>query len=196
MIFDVYRKFKFFLELELNQKKTFNETNLTMKKITKSFFGTLLLLLMITSCETEDTIITGDMSFSCYINGELFTPKASTSISVFPAGEKLTFNRDSYFSVKATDHQDFRIFFNIENFDIGTFNLGVSDGNTYEYEINHAVIFAYANGDQKYVSKGNSGTITFTDVSDTNVEGTFEFTLYNENDENDVIIITDGRFND
>jgi len=166
-----------------------------LKKTTKLILSALLVLITITSCQTDD-IDTGEASFSCYINGELFTPKASTSISVLPPGEKLVFNRDSYFFVKTTDHRDFRIFFNIENFETGIFNLGVSDGNSYEYQINHAIIIAYAGGDKKYISKGNSGSITFTRVSDTNVEGTFEFTLYNENDVNDIIRITDGKFND
>lgn len=166
-----------------------------MKKTAKLFLLALLVLLTVTSCETDD-IDTRDTSFSCYINGELFIPKASTSISVFPPGEKLIFGRDSNFSARATDHRDFKVFFNIENFDVGTFNLGISDGNSYEYQLNHAIIVAYAGGDKKYVSKDNSGSITFTDVSDTNVKGTFEFTLYNEHDASDIIRITNGKFND
>ena len=103
-----------------------------MKKTTRLFLLAFLMFQTMISCETDD-IETGDKSFSCYINGELFMPKASTSISVLPPSEKLIFGRDSNFSVRATDHRDFKIFFNIENFDVGTFDLEVSDGNSFEY---------------------------------------------------------------
>ena len=59
--------------------------------------------------------------------------------------------------------------------------------------MNHAIIKI---NNKTYLSKDNSGSVTFTKVSDTNVEGTFEFTLYNENDDSDTIRVTNGKFND
>ena len=100
--------------------------------------------------------------------------------------------------IQSCSHVVYKIFFNIEDFDTGVYNLKQSDGNIYENQFNHAVVVAYisSNYDKKYISKEGSGTVTFTDVSDTNVAGVFEFTLYNENDETDIIRVTKGKFND
>ena len=167
-----------------------------MKKLIKTivFLGSLLLLLTSSSCDNDD-IETGDESFSCYINGQLFVPKARPfSITTFPVRKKLTFSTmNSYFSVKATDFEKYRVVFNILDYDIGIFNFSQSDGNVFNNDLNHVIISI---GDKRYLSKENSGTVTFTEVSDTNVEGTFEFTLYNKNDETDIIKVTKGKFND
>ena len=84
-------------------------------------------------------------------------------------------------------------FINIKDIDLNVINLNESDGSFYNYDINHAII--RKNG-VLYLSKENSGTITFTESSSDNVKGTFEFTLYNENDESDTIHVTDGHFDD
>jgi len=168
-----------------------------MKTIKKMLLlGTLLVLLTGSSCETND-IETGDHSFSCYINGKLFIPKANVNLlDTFPLQEKLVFNRDSYFYARATDSKNYRIIFNIEDFHLGVFNLKQGDGDIYENQLNYAVVVAYSNGDKTYLSKEGVGTVTFTEVSANNVEGTFEFTLYNKDDETDTIKVTKGKFND
>lgn len=165
----------------------------TIKRV--FFFSSFLLLLTSSSCETDDIIETGDKSFSCYINGQLFIPKANVNLlDTFPSRKKVVFSTmNSYFSVKATDSENYNIFFNIQEYDIGRFNFRQSVGNIYNNNLNHAII--NTNG-KRYISKEGSGSVTFTEVSDTNVEGTFEFTLYNENDDSDTIRITNGKFND
>jgi hypothetical protein len=166
-----------------------------MKKTIKRvlFFSSFFLLLTSSSCETND-IETGDESFSCYINGQLFIPKANVNLlGTLPHQNNLSFGKDSSFLIRAAN-QDYGIFFSIENFSLGEFNLSESDGNNFNYQLSHIII--RTREDKTYLSKDNSGSVTFTEVSDTNVEGTFEFTLYNENDETDIIKITKGKFND
>ena len=163
----------------------------TIKRVL--FFSSFLLLLTSSSCETND-IETGDESFSCYINGQLFIPKANVNLlDTFPLQEELVFNRDTYFFIRAVN-KEYGIFFNITNFDLGRFNLNTSNRNNFNYQLSHIII--RTREDKTYLSKDNSGSVTFTEVSDTNVEGTFEFTLYNENDETDIIKVTNGKFND
>jgi hypothetical protein len=165
-----------------------------MKKLIKTivFLGSLLLLLTSSSCDNDD-IETGDERFSCYINGQLFVPKAKVNLlGTLPQQNNLSFGRNSSFLIRAAN-QDYGIFFNIENFDLGEFNLSTSDENNFNYELSHIIISTV---DKTYLSKENSGTVTFTAVSDTNVEGIFEFTLYNKNDETDIIKVTKGKFND
>ncbi|MGJ8745993.1 hypothetical protein [Polaribacter sp.] len=158
------------------------------------FFSSLFILLTSSSCETNDDLEFGENSFSCYINGELFTPKPSTSISTSPVSKKLIFNRDSFFSVSAKDHDKYTIFIMIRNFeDKNSHSLKLN--NTQNVDDSYANIYTLING-KKYISKDDSGIVTFTNVTDSNVEGTFEFTLYNVNDDNDVIQITNGKFND
>ena len=164
-----------------------------MKTIRKILLlGSLLTLLTSSSCDNDD-IETGDESFSCYINGELFIPKSNVNLlDTFPLQEELVFNRDTYFFIRAVN-KEYGIFFNITNFDLGRFNLNTSNRNNFNYQLNHVIV---STGDKVYLSKEGSGSVTFTEVSDTNVAGTFEFTLYNENDETDIIKVTKGKFND
>ena len=102
---------------------------------------------------------------------------------------------DNFFNVKSYNSDNF-VYITIINQNTGEFDLnkshgiyGLDDPNT----INHAIIKI---NNKTYLSRDNSGSVTFTEVSDTNVEGTFEFTLYNENDDSDTIRVTNGKFND
>jgi hypothetical protein len=166
----------------------------TIKRVL--FFSNFLLLLTSSSCEVND-IGTEDVRFSCYINGQLFTPKGSINLtSTSPNNDGVFFLvYDNFFNVKSYN-SDYFIHITIINQNTGEFDLkrshgvyGLDDPNT----INHAIIKI---NNKTYLSKDNSGSVTFTEVSDTNVEGTFEFTLYNENDETDIIKVTKGKFND
>ena len=60
-------------------------------------------------------------------------------------------------------------------------------------EINHAIVLK--NG-VKYLSKQGSGSVIFTVVTDTDSKGTFEFDVYNENNSNDNLHITNDQFDD
>ena len=154
----------------------------------------LCCLLIISSCEIQDINSEGDNTFSCYINGEAFVPKPQTTISTSPLSKKLEFNRGSFFSIKAKDHDKYSIFILIREFEDKDshplkFNNPQNGGNS------HAYITVLING-EKYITKDNSGIVTFTNITDNNVEGKFEFTLYNENDNSDKIQVTNGKFND
>ena len=160
------------------------------------FFSSFFLLITSSSCETND-IETRDESFSCYINGRLFVPKDSTNLtSTSPNNDGVFFLvYDNFFNVKSYNSDNF-VYITIINQNTGEFDLnkshgiyGLDDPNT----INHAIIKI---NNKTYLSRDNSGSVTFTEVSDTNVEGTFEFTLYNENDDSDTIRVTNGKFND
>ena len=166
-----------------------------MKKIKQILiYSGLLLLLTGTSCVDTTEIPTGNRSFSCYINGELFVPKGSTRLSTSPINDGLSiYSNDNEFYVQARDYEKYTVLFNIVNPTINTFDLSESSGEFHDYNINHAIL--KTNG-KTYLSKSNSGSVTFIEVSDTNVEGTFEFTLYNVNNPNDTIQVTNGKFND
>ena len=166
----------------------------TIKRV--FFFSSFLLLLTSSSCETND-IDTREYRFSCYINGQLFVPKGSTNlVSTSPNNDGVFFLvYEDFFNVKSYNSGKF-VYITILNQNIGKFDLnkshgiyGLDDPNT----TNHAIIHI---NNKTYLSKENSGSVTFTEVSETNVEGTFEFTLYNENDDSDTIRITNGKFND
>ena len=174
-----------------------------MKKLLNFLIlGFVLVLFTNASCtEPDPPIPTGDHTFSCRINGELFIPKATGDAwSTLPTGDGLEFlkyNNDLSYSVKASN-SEYRVYFNIINWKLGTFILADSNG-LFGYsqgdpgEINHAIVIK--NG-LKYLSKQGSGNITFTEVNDTdkNKKGTFKFTLYNEQNTNDVLEITNGQF--
>ena len=155
-----------------------------------------IFILFLTSSSCTKPIPTGDNTFSCYINGDLFLPKGSNSITTpgpIDDGLVLT-NQELFFSAIADDSKSIDVVFNVVNWGVGTFYLTSSDGDFYNHQITHA--FVRING-VKYLSKDNSGKVTFIEADiDGNTKGTFEFTLYNENDENDIIHVTDGQFDD
>jgi len=159
-------------------------------------YSLLIFILALISCNNdEQELPTGNHSFYCYIDGELFVPKGNTNIaSTSPANDGLNIlNYDDSFNINANDYRKYTIMFNIANWAEGTFSLSECDGNFYNYSINHAIV--RING-VTYLSKENSGTITFTENTQNNVKGTFEFTLYNENNDSDVIHVTNGHFDD
>ena len=171
-----------------------------MKKLLHCLIlGLILALLTNASCtEPEPPIPTGDHTLSCRINGELFLPQGNGGgWSTLPAGDGLNFNKYSNnlsYSVSASNLKKYRVHFGIYKFKVGTFTLTDSDGlffPTGTGEINHAIVLK--NG-IKYLSKQGSGTVTFIESSDANRRGTFEFTVYNENNSNDVLRITNGQF--
>jgi hypothetical protein len=166
----------------------------TIKKIIKYSF--VIFFLSSSSCDGSDEqeIPTGDHSFYCYIDGDLFVPKGNPNISTSPTNDGYTFYKwENNTTVIAKDYNKFTVFFNTLSRDLGEKELENSSGSFLDYSINHAIV--KKNG-VKYLSKDNSGTIVFTENTENNVKGTFEFTLYNENDESDTIQITNGHFDD
>ncbi len=160
----------------------------TLLKIT--FYLFVVLIFTTSSCRK---LPHGDHSFYCYINGELFVPKGDPNFTTSPYVEPLAFyvNQDN-FRVRAFNSK-YHIMINIVDWDIGTHYLSQSE-DYYDYSKNHARVGV---NQTWYISKPNSGKVTFTEASlDGNIKGTFEFTLYNENDDSDVIHVTGGHFDD
>jgi len=134
------------------------------------------------SCKKQRQRPTGNHTLSCYIDGKLFVPRGNPNITTSPSDDGYTFYKwDSNTTVIAKDYRKYTVFFNTTNRNIGIVNLSKSSGSFLDYNRNHAII--RKNG-VLYLSKENSGTITFIESSADNVKGTFEFTLYNENDDN------------
>jgi hypothetical protein len=171
-----------------------------MKKLIKTivFLGSLLLLLTSSSCDNDD-IETGDHSFSCYINGQLFVPKGSTNlISTSPSNDGLSFkefNNDLDLVIEVDNSNNKMVIYIKYYTSKNEFSLQNSNG-IINYPFNSpetSVVLMFNN--KKYISKIGSGTIIFTEASEVNIEGTFGFVLYNVDDENDRIRVTKGKFN-
>ena len=165
----------------------------TLLKITSYLF---VVLLVSTSACKKQKLPSGDHSFYCYIDGELFVPKGEVNLNPKPYdSDGLTFLQyDEFFRAQAKNYPT-TIMFNIVNWGRGTHHLSEST-DYYDFNTNHAM--ARVNGIW-YKSKSNSGSVTFTESrldGDDNTMGTFEFTLYNENDDSDVIHVTGGHFDD
>jgi hypothetical protein len=178
-------------------KVILNIKSKTMKTSKKYFiYSFFLLFLMSNSCEKpEQEIPTGDHTFSCFIDGELFVPKGNTSISTTPTNDGLSlYKHENYFQASARDYKKFRVMFNIIDWNIGLHDLSESNGDYYNHSINHAM--GRRDG-VWYLSKEDSGSINFIEADiEGNTKGTFDFKLYNENDVNDVIHVTNGNFDD
>ncbi len=163
----------------------------------------ILLLSTASSCTDDEPteIPTGDHTFSCYIDGELFVPYQE--IDWNPGGgdsDGLSiYIYDNFFAAYARYFETTTVYLNIgAEWGVGTFNLADSNGWITEdsHEINHAIVI---NNGIKYLSKEGSGSITVTESyypESGGVKGTFEFTLYNENDDTDTIHVTNGKFDD
>ncbi len=168
-----------------------------MKNILKMLNLILVFILLSSvSCDGNDQqeIPTGNHSFYCYIDGELFVPRGNPNITTTPSDDGLRISiTDSFYQIEAHDYSKYVIFINIKDINSEIIHLNESTGSFYDYNNNHA--FIRKNG-VKYLSKENSGTITFTENTQNDVKGTFEFTLYNENDDSDVIHVTNGHFDD
>ena len=168
----------------------------TLLKISSYLF---VVLMFFTSSCRKIYLPFGDHSFYCFINGKLFIPKKGEanifSTKPYDSSGLIIWKNDEVFRIEASDQKKYIIMFNIVNWGKGTHYL--SEG-TYFYDksVNHAMIKV----DHKwYKSKPNSGKVVFNKAKidgDDNTKGTFEFTLYNENDESDVIHVTGGHFDD
>ena len=172
-----------------------------MKKQLKFLIlGLVLVLFTNASCtEADPPIPSGDHTFSCRINGKLFLPQAIGGWSTSPSGadDGLSYYiKPDHFNIQTGNSEYSMFYINITNWKLGTFNLIDSNGyigpqNGDPRDTNHVIVIK--NG-IKYLSKQNSGSVIFTQVSDTDAKGTYEFDVYNENNTNDVLHITNGQF--
>ena len=153
----------------------------------------LFLTLFFSSCLKKDTKIpTGNHSFSCYVDGELFLPKPYFDWYKPNSDGLLISNSYSYITARANDHEKYLITFNVTDSTSNIAMLGETESDIYNTWTDFASLST--NG-TVYFTKENSGFVEFTEYSDTNIIGIFEFTLYNKDDSTDIIHVTDGHFN-
>ena len=166
-----------------------------MKTLLK--FSVLVMILTIftaASCE-KPSIPEGDDTFSCYINGKLFVPKGCSTCVPYNNGLNFILtNYDQDLIIRGSSNNKI-IFIYLKNyFDENSFTTNQSNGNlNYPYNTPETSAIVIIN-DEKYLSNNNSGNVIFTIKTESDIKGTFEFTLYNENNPNDKIYVTNGRF--
>ena len=155
-------------------------------------------LILVQSCKKDSGLTkatqNGANTFSCKINDKVFIPKVSLFgpspifAQVVPSGSLsnltiLTTNPDS-------PVQHVEIFINTFN-GPGTYQVKTTDYSYCEYQIN------YFTGYLTYSTVGTDiGSVTITKYDTVNkiISGTFDFTVYNTKNKNDLISITKGRF--
>ncbi len=148
---------------------------------------------------------TGANTFGCIINGKVLMPKDSRGSlgGVNPRnGITAEYDSNNNFIIDAGNFRDNngdRIYIYIYNLtSIGTYSFGLSTGQsspTFEPTYSHS--WSIISQTSKFISNANSGIVKITqfDTSNKIVSGTFNnLTLVNIDDSNDIIQITDGRF--
>lgn len=160
----------------------------------------LVLLTTFISC-TDNTNLnndsTGNDSFSCYINGDLYIPSAGTGIN---GGDIRPFN----WSYSNLNNSNNPYVFNISS--LGDYRVAlyivepILGGNILNQELIHTFDSSHSGMIIKntlifYNTKNNqnNGIVNFTELSDTKAIGTFECTLYN--DAGEELNVTNGKFN-
>jgi hypothetical protein len=164
----------------------------------KHLFLKIVLILTTTlnsSCEEHNTNeSTGNDSFSCYINGELYIPSAGTGIG---GGDNRPFywsygnENDSYITLQATG-KDWTLFINFLSPKKGKNILNEELRNSLDFGSTGMVVH---NNNEFYSTRDNkeNGFVNFTELSETKAVGTFECTLYDENGKE--LKVTNGKFN-
>ncbi|QTE24289.1 hypothetical protein [Polaribacter cellanae] len=166
------------------------------------FLKTTLFLFAVTLFNCEGSNLntnesTGNDSFSCYINGKLYTPSAGTGINggdIRPFSWSYTNlnnpNISYYFNLSSLG--EYRTELYIVNPKIGVNLISQKLNNTSDFTHSGMII---KNDRIIYNTKDNqnNGTVTLTEISENRAIGTFDCTLYNDN--GDELKVTEGKFN-
>ena len=169
------------------------------------FLKTILFLFTVAfyNCENNDPqdqlppiTQTGANTFGAIVDGSVFVTKNKTGYYA-PGGGRprgITVLRGtSYFSIAASDYNNVYIYIYIpKNTPLETtYDFKLSNGRPANGDEPHC--FAIIN-DIGYKSYENSGTITFTKIDEVKgiIAGTFSLNIKNDN--NDIINISEGRF--
>lgn len=188
---------------------------------TKGIITTGLILFLLFSCSInddpgDDQLVlppitqTGENTFGCYINGKLLVPRDGTGtylgadkgasfLGGYPDGAYNELDIRDYKSERTANiliHiQDLRQIGEGDYIIDESNGMNSIDGLDHNYI--HCRVFDEAtNRYQYYRSFGNSGVIKITryDLPNRIVSGTFSCTVMNSGDSNDIIEITEGRF--
>ena len=157
---------------------------------------TLLLLATTLNCNCEDNNTndsTGDDSFSCDMNGQLYIPSAGTGIGggdIRPFAWAYGNENDSYITINGGGA--WTLFINILNPQEGENILNEKLSNSIDYYHTGMVIH---NSNEFYNTRDNedNGTVNFTELSETKAIGTFECILYDV--DGNELRVTNGKFN-
>ena len=176
-----------------------------------------LLLTTLTSCNSNDdnngftptlppVTQTGENTFGCYIDGELLTPRDGTGTYIgTDRGMKLIGLTDNlenniYTEIRVRDFKGnnngiFRIHLDsINNYSLGEFIINASNCEDGLSANNNTNITLRWYG-KWYCSIYNGGVVNFTKLDDFgNYSGIFNCIVQNRDDPNDIIEITQGRF--
>lgn len=153
------------------------------------------ILFLLSTCKKDDlpkATQTGENTMSCKVNGQVWQKKACSSC--FGGGSALSINYDDrdFFGVSGENNdQKITITLIINSLKTPRIFTSSTKGN------NQAYLNSYKNGTIHYsTSKLNTGTVTVTKIDLTNkiISGTFEFTAEDESNTNNIIKVTDGRF--
>jgi len=171
-----------------------------------------LIFITLSSCNNNDnneftpTSQTGENTFGCYVDGKLLTPRDGTSLYGGSADGmrlySLTDNSENniYKEIRVRDFKGesggiLRIHLDgINNYSIGEFTINESNCENSLSANNNTNITLRWYG-KWYCSINNGGVINFSKVDNIgNYAGTFSCTLQNRDNPNDIIEITEGRF--
>ena len=155
---------------------------------------------------------TGANTFGAVVNGRVFTPEDSFSttpgnssfkgLQVFVGDNFSNSNGDDKWTVLTGNFKinpSIYIYIYIPtliNSSNNSFSINASDG-LRDSNLNHPHIYTYFdNTNNLYLSYENSGLLVFSrlDIENGIYAGTFSVKLKNKDNENDIIEITDGRF--
>jgi len=168
--------------------------------------GLLLLILgIISSCTKSDDhdqlppiTQTGANTFGCVIDGKVFIPKDHLGYTPPGGGTPKgisVLRGASYFSITASNYVYVYIYIYIPKHlpEATTYTFKISDGEIASGDYPHCLGIINS---RNYLSYENSGTITFTKIDETQgiIAGTFTLKMKNKNDKNDIIEISEGRF--
>ena len=197
-------------------------TKTLKKQKTRLLILTTLATLLFTACsclgfsDPEDELPpitqTGANTFGCIIDGKVLIPKSKGSGSLLGPSyriESLTAwflnNGDNNLTITAFNAKDeeasdiYIYIYDLE--EVGNYALGKSQldesGNIYQLNYSHIAVLkpdSTKNKNFYYLSYDNSGSINISRYDNDIISGTFSFRAVNENDLNDIIEITDGRF--
>jgi hypothetical protein len=190
----------------------------------KNLLLLLTTLLTLSCCSKDDTIpqdklpeatTTGANTAGCYINGELLVAKNGEQQFGGPPAYGLTtgagggFNEpiigDGYFFVRIANLKDKGgdfIYLQVNNMEkgAGIYTIGQSNNEFFMDGPNnpHVIVHTFdgVNLGKVFLSGPNAGTITYArfDYPNGIYSGTFNLTVYNKDNPNETIKITDGRF--
>jgi hypothetical protein len=183
-------------------------------------FKTTLFLFAITlyNCEKNDIedqlppiTQNGANTFGAIIDGRVFVPKTSYTftpgsserigLQVLRGENFIKSNGDDKWIIKANNYKDtpetyIYIYIPTLKNNIKNHILGISDADENSKLPNAHIYTLIDLGNRQYRSFSESGNVTFSKIDITNgiYSGTFSVKLKNKDDENDIIEITDGRF--